>query len=842
MTLHPAELLTYEMDAGLGRGAPDAVVFPESTEDVVRLVRWASAERVPIVPRSAGTGLSGGAVPSHGGIVVSFSRMNRVLELNEQARVAVVEPGLINLTLDGLVKKRGLYYPPDPASQRASSIGGNIAENAGGPHCFKYGVTTNYIQDLELVLANGQLAHTAGRACDYPGYDFTGLLTGSEGTLGVITSATLRLVRNPPGVKTLTATFDSIESAGQAVSGIIAAGLVPAALEMMDKNILGIIEAFVHAGLPTDTAAMLLLEVDGYPESLDAQMAEIVDVLKKHSAIDLHVCSAPEREKIWTARKSAFGAMARLSPAYFQVDGTVPRTKLALTLAAIRKLCDDQGLRVAFVFHAGDGNLHPLIPFDPADEAMTKKVYQVGRDFLALCVKQDGTISGEHGVGMEKREFMDWMYSAAELKAMRDVKQVFDPEDLLNPGKIFPDTLQRSADPESNTEVDEFGDFVAPQSDAEAVLVLQCAQTTGRAVLLRGGGTQSAPPATGGEQCASALILSTLNMKGICDYAPRDLYVTVRAGTPLLELEQNLSADHLWVPIVAPREASTIGGIISTGLNSPLRMRYGSVRDQVLGVRVVLPEGRRVRFGRPVVKNVAGHDMVKLFVGAQGTLGLITEVTLRLVATPRVRRTLLVPLANLDEGIRAAQQVLPLALVASSILLVKNEKDDGRLPGFNWLAFTAEGYGEDVEAELYAVEGVLERHSVSKPAKSEMVTGLDLWVDLIARYPSHLRLGLPRESVLSFLQANGNALGEFVADVASGLIYSPTPSPGDLSELRRLAHSAGGYATITAARGVGGFDPWGYVPDLLPQMKMLKSRWDPTGCLNKECLWSEQGH
>ncbi|MCJ7622972.1 MAG: FAD-binding protein, partial [Anaerolineaceae bacterium] len=355
VTTDPIELITYEVDAGLNHGSPEGVAFPQSQEDVARLVQWAVEHQVPLVARGSGTGLAGGSVPNHGGVVVSFSRMNRVLDIDEIDRLAVVEPGIINLTLDTLVKERGYYFPPDPASGRAAAIGGNIAINAGGPHCFKYGVTTNYVMGLDFVLADGQVMHSGGRTSGYPEYDFTSLMCGSEGTLSIISAATLRLIHKPLGYKTMIATFDSVETAGEAVSAVISAGLVPASLEMMDKILIGIIEDYAHAGFPTDAAALLLAEVDGYPEGLESQIEEIVQTMEKKGALELRVFQTPaEREKIWNARKSAFGAMARISPAYFQVDGTVPRARLAETLADINQMCAELGLRVGYVFHAGD--------------------------------------------------------------------------------------------------------------------------------------------------------------------------------------------------------------------------------------------------------------------------------------------------------------------------------------------------------------------------------------------------------------------------------------------------------------------------------------------------------
>ena len=367
LTLNPVEMLTYEVDAGFDRGRPDGVFFPESAHDVSKLMQWATSTHTPLVARGAGTGLSGGAVPEHGGIVLSFARMNKVLELDTRGRSAAVEVGVVNQAFDALVKKSGFYYPPDPSSGRSSVIGGNLGENAGGPHCFKYGVTTNYITGLEVVLANGRMVRLGGRALDYPEYDLTGLVVGSEGTLAIATRAYIRLIRNPPGVKTMMVAFNSEEEAGKAVSAVIAAGLVPATLEMMDQRIMRIIESYAPVGLPINAKAALIVEVDGYPESLDTQMEEISDILEGNGGFDLRIAqSEAERAQIWYGRKSAAGSLARLAPNFYLVDITVPRSRLADTLAAVNQICDHYDLTLGHVFHAGDGNLHPCISFDAA--------------------------------------------------------------------------------------------------------------------------------------------------------------------------------------------------------------------------------------------------------------------------------------------------------------------------------------------------------------------------------------------------------------------------------------------------------------------------------------------
>ena len=444
-----SSLISYEADGGVDKGLPDGVAFPRTAEELVQLVRWASEQGVPLIARGAGTGLSGGAVADRGGVIVEFAHMNRILDVDLHGRSAVVESAMINLRLDERVKPAGLYFPPDPASQRASTIGGNVAENSGGPHCFKYGVTTNYVTGLEVVLADGQHIHVGGRALDYPEYDLCGLITGSEGMLALIASISLRLLRNPPGVKTLLGIFDSVELAGNAVSSVIAAGLVPATMEMMDRQIIAIVEPFAHAGLPLDAGAVLIIEVDGFPESLDAQVQEITRILEQHGGHDMHVSTnEEERYKIWLARKSVGGAIARLAPAYMTVDITVPRSRLAEMLGEVDEILARYRLRSGHVLHAGDGNLHPMILIpDPEDRNLLERVHQASHEMVQCSVQKGGSLTGEHGVGIEKRDFMSLMHKPAELLAMWDVKQAFDPQNILNPGKVFPRPTQGETGP-----------------------------------------------------------------------------------------------------------------------------------------------------------------------------------------------------------------------------------------------------------------------------------------------------------------------------------------------------------------------------------------------------------
>ena len=646
------------MDAGFDRGKPDAVFFPASAADVSRLLQWAHTAGVPIVARGAGTGLSGGAVAEEGGIIVEFARMNRILALDTIGRTATVAPGVVNLKLDGAAKEIGLYFPPDPSSGRSAVLGGNVAENSGGPHCFKYGVTTNYVTGLEVVLADGAVVRTGGRALDYPELDLTGLLVGSEGTLGLITRIETRLLRNPPAVKTLMVSFHSIAQAGAAVSAIIAAGLVPATLEMMDRKVMGMIEAYVQVGLPVTAEAALIVEVDGYPASLDSQTEEIGDILAAHGGYDLRIAqSEEERQRIWYGRKSAAGAFARLAPAFYLVDVTVPRSFLAETLGEIDQILARLDLQTGHVFHAGDGNLHPCILIDPKDPALMARTFQACEEIVAACVAKDGSITGEHGIGIEKRGYMPLMYSGAELAAMHDVKLVFDPEKLLNPGKVFPDKLPA---PVRAVPVLPTSEPFAPATAQEAASGL-AALTAARRPVWIGSGGDDFP--------AGTVRLTTEKLRGVLKFAPDDLYVTVGAGTPLVELQTFLGEQQLRVAVSSPWPEATVGGLAAANVNGPQRMKYGGWRDNLLCTTVALADGRVIRAGRPVVKNVAGYDLPKVFVGSQGTLGLLCDVTLKLAPLPRQRRTLCVPVEDALQGLAWAQATASIWLTTAGVVL-----------------------------------------------------------------------------------------------------------------------------------------------------------------------------
>ncbi|MBZ5607164.1 MAG: FAD-binding protein [Acidobacteriia bacterium] len=435
----PEDLTLYEYDGGVDKARPDLVVFPQSTQDVAAIVRIAAEEEIPIVGRGAGTGLSGGAIPQSGGIVISFARMNRIVATDLYDERALLEPGVVNLEITQAVERQGYFYAPDPSSQRACTIGGNVAENSGGPHTLAYGVTTNHVLGLEAVLPDGTLIATGGNAPDLAGYDLTGLLTGSEGTLALVTRITARLMRQPELVKTLLAIYDRVDDCADSVAEITSRAITPAAIEMLDGVMLRMVEEDTHAGYPMDASAVLLIELEGLREAVEEQVAQIEDACKTCRAREVRIArSAAERELLWKGRKNAFGAVGRVSPSYYVQDGVVPRTKIAPTLREIGRISEQYGLTISNIFHAGDGNMHPIILFDARKPGELDRARAAGDDILRFCIAEGGSITGEHGVGLEKKELIGEQFSDDSLGMIRRFKTLFDPACRLNPGKMLP--------------------------------------------------------------------------------------------------------------------------------------------------------------------------------------------------------------------------------------------------------------------------------------------------------------------------------------------------------------------------------------------------------------------
>jgi glycolate oxidase len=435
----PEDLLLYEYDGSIEKGRPDVVVFPTTTEQVSRIAKLAAKHHVPILGRGAGTGLSGGALARTGGVMLVFARMNRILEIDPENQRAVVQPGVVNYELTRAAEPHGLYFAPDPSSWKSCTIGGNVAENAGGPHTLAYGVTTNHVTALQLVLPDGEVVRVGSKQGDAPGFDLTGLFVGSEGTLALITEIIVRLSRRSEAVKTLLAIFDSVDDAAETVVDITARAITPSACEMLDGWTLRTVEDYIHAGFPMDSAAVLLIEVEGLTETVAAQAAAITEVCNAHHAREVRLASDnAERELLWKGRKNAFGALGRLAPSNYVLDGVIPRSKLPQALRRIQQIGDQYGFQIGNIFHAGDGNLHPIILFDPRDKSQFECAVQAAAEIIRYCVEVGGALTGEHGVGMEKSELMPLLFSDADFALMRRVHDAFNPVCALNPGKIFP--------------------------------------------------------------------------------------------------------------------------------------------------------------------------------------------------------------------------------------------------------------------------------------------------------------------------------------------------------------------------------------------------------------------
>src|SRR5437899_1031132 len=436
----PSDLIVYECDGyTIEKNRPDVVVFPTTTEQVAAVVQICNELNVPFLPRGAGTSLAGGCLPVGGGVMIALTRMKRILEVNYRDRYAVVEPGVVNLWLTNHLRPHGYHFAPDPSSQGACTIGGNVATNSGGPHTLKYGVTVNHVLGLEFVLRDGRVVQTGGPAEDNPGYDLTGTMVGSEGTFGIATTTWGRITRNPEAYRTLLGVFETVDDATNTISDIIGAGIIPGALEMLDQLILQAVEAAYHFGFPLDAGAVLIMEVDGLEAGLDADAERITEIARKNRAREVRRAnSEAERLLLWKARKNAFGAVGRLAPSYCTQDGVVPRTKLPHILREIHRIGEKYQLRICNVFHAGDGNIHPILLFDERDEDQTKRVLAASCEILEECLKCGGSVTGEHGIGVEKINFMPKLFSPEDLMMMARLRSAFNPEGRCSPGKMFP--------------------------------------------------------------------------------------------------------------------------------------------------------------------------------------------------------------------------------------------------------------------------------------------------------------------------------------------------------------------------------------------------------------------
>lgn len=622
-----AERLAYSFDSALDRAVPPLVVLPGTQSELGKVMKALANNRQPFVARGAGTSLCGGPIPFQNAVVVGLARLNRIGSVDKVRREVTVEPGVVNLRLQNVLEKDNLFFPPDPGSQKACTIGGNVATNAGGPHCLKYGVTSNNVIGMEMILADGQSVHVS---VDDPGYDLTGFFVGSEGTLGVASNVRLKLLPQPSVVRTMVVSFDSIEAAIQSVTDIIAAGILPSTLEAMDKTIVAAVEAFVHAGYPLEAEAVLLIELDGAKsEELDEQAKAIQAICEKNGSFEFRFAkSEEERRKLWEGRRGSYAAMARLAPNVLVEDGAVPRTVLPEALKRIKAIAEEAHLQVAMLFHAGDGNFHPQIIFDERDKQQTKVVKEAGHKMLKVCVDLGGTISGEHGIGIDKREAMRWLFSRETLSLFRRLKVAFDPLNICNPDKLLP-LIGKTEPARSSVLVGEsaeaMGGYGRQIPETEKELMERVSKWARERLPFGVQGSRT--KFTIDEQN----VVEMTKLNHVSDFDKGNLTVTVQAGMPLEDLRALVEKDkqYLWVA-----GEGTVGGTIAT------RSSYSPpLRDQILGMRVLLSTGELVAFGAKTMKNVAGYDAAKLLIGSWGTLGVILDVTFRLFPYPAAKLT-----------------------------------------------------------------------------------------------------------------------------------------------------------------------------------------------------------
>ena len=615
-------LLSYSYDGALDRARPEAVLLAASWEHVQAAVRICLEHRIPYVARGAGTNLSGGCIPLKGGVVLSTARMDRILEIDTRSGLALVEPGVVNLRLQKELEKIGWFYAPDPASYRACTLGGNVAENAGGPRCLKYGVTMNHVLGLEAVMPDGSLQRF--RISD-PGPDLTGLLTGAEGTLGVVTKIWLRILPQPEEILTILAAFPAMEDAIQCVSDIVAAGVVPRVLEAMDRLTIEAVEAYMRAGYPAGAEAVLLIELDGSARSVKKDAETVQLLCLKRGATSYRTATDPdERERLWEGRRGAYAAMARIAPNVLVEDGVVPRPRLPEALARIREIAKKYDVKIGLLFHAGDGNLHPNIVFDERRLPETKRVKKAGYEILKACVALEGSISGEHGIGVDKRAAMAWLFAPPTLALLRRVKRALDPELLANPDKLLPlsgGNGDAAEGPRSLLRP------VRPLSASAEALARRVRETAGPVSVI-GRGTRLDPAL----RPRLSPLLTTEGLDGIVDLDRANYTVTVEAGAEPAALRRRLEREGLHLGV--PASGGTVGGLLAA-------RPWPGLRDQVLGLRVLLASGEVLDLGGKVVKNVAGYDLVRLLLGSWGAYAVILEATFKLYASsPHVPKDL----------------------------------------------------------------------------------------------------------------------------------------------------------------------------------------------------------
>jgi glycolate oxidase subunit GlcD len=749
-----AELYSY--DASLARGQPGVVVFPADAAEVSRVVKAARGAGVAFVPRGFGTNLSGGTVPVSGGMVICLSRLNRIIDISPKRRRAVVQPGVTNLELQNVLAPLGFFYAPDPASQKVATLGGNVAENSGGPRCLKYGVTTNHILGLEVILATGEVVRLGGHAYDPPGYDLRGALVGSEGTMGIVTEVIVHILPLPEAVVTLLVVYDDIAAAARTVSDIISAGIVPASLEMMDAPIINAVEDSYACGYPRDAAAVLIIEAEGFPADLKDQMAQISALCRKNHCRDIHEAKdAAERNRLWEGRRGAFGAVARLAPNYLVNDCTVPRTKLPEALASVAQIAQKYQFAHGNVFHAGDGNLHPLMLFDSRNADQLKRVKKAGWEIMEACVELGGTISGEHGVGLEKIEAMRMLFSEPDLDAQRGLQRAFDPEKLLNPGKVIPVSDQKEDGAAGRFRPKTAGGRAGNAAEADIIARIKHAASNAKGLLPTGCGTWGDYGNLCNRQCES---LSSSALDDIVEFDPHNQFIIAGAGVSFDTLQQRLFEKNQWLPIRPPFSirGRSIGGVMALGSCGPERMHYGAPRDLVLGLHFINGRGQKIATGGRVVKNVAGYDLTRTIIGSAGTLGLITEVTCRIATIPQ-RCTAVCAAGSLGACAALASAVITSRLSPVFVVLIPQKGSAVEFEHLSWdLVIGYEGLDKTVEEQLKGTQRLLEKQGLALKQRVDYGVQDGLFEDVyqeLAQSAFVLRGDVPLDQVAGFARS-----------------------------------------------------------------------------------------
>ena len=885
----PDELLVYECD-GLPhhKYRPRAVVFPSSTEETSEVMRTLANAGVAFTPRGAGTGLSGGALALNEGVVIELARMRKILNIDAANNTALVQPGVVNSHVSRAVAHLGLHYVPDPSSQPTCTIGGNLAENAGGIHCLKYGTTTDHVLGVRVVLSSGEVVDLGGAGAERPGYDLTGTFIGSEGTFGIATEATLRLVPIPPAVRTLLAEFVDVNNASHAVSAIIAAGVMPAALEMMDREIIRAVEASVFsAGLSLDVGAALLIELDGIESGIDDETERVQSICIEYGARSCRSAQdEAERLRLWAARKSAFGAVSRISPDSMIQDAVVPRSRLPEVLADAYRISAKYQLRLANVFHAGDGNLHPLICFDSRWPEQVHKVKEAGRELMETCVRAGGSITGEHGVGFDKRELLSLIFSETDMDTMLRVRAAFDPTGLCNPGKTIPmlrgcgearavagsgngDSQQPEAvlprtpikstgthrqkyfDPAlaqqrllgvvgaTNVSTEKFAPavLVAPESIDQVCEVMQLASSEQWSVLPAGAATWVN---AGNDLKPINIVVSTQKLTRIIEHEPADLIAIAEAGVTLRTFNEELRRKGQWLPLDPPDDGkATIGGVVSTGLGGAQQLGYGAPRRHVIGMKVVRADGSLIKMGGRVVKNVAGYDLSKLFTGSYGTLGVIVEVNFKLRPVPFETVTM-VTAGGRQHLLRCGRQVIASRLFPVAVeLLSPGVAAAMGFTGSDYvLLIKFDGSKNGVGYQAKTASAII---GASPSSGIEVINDDSMWHNLASmpmKRPEDIILRISVkpsdvEPLVSEMETKGL---ESQTSIGTGCIrvFSQSDHGADIGSLRRAVQHHGGSLIIENAppevkKQFGAWGDWGNITTL---MERIKQQLDPDHLLS----------